>query len=491
MDGHFPESINQGKITKGKSEDSDPKNGSQCPFSFASLELLSKYGSRMKRLNGKQLIKRSYSSTDSSIDSHKLSTVEIMKIARARYIQESSGDISALIHPYQFGLASEATKDVELVLLLLVSAEKVLNQQFDHARRLLSACDHTASYIGNPVQRVVYYFAEALQKRIDTETGRVLSEGRECKVPQLDEGIARMQPSTFAYLQNFPFYHVTKFAGTQAILDSMASAKRIHLVDFLIGSGCHLPILMQALAVRNECPLEILKITAVGMKSKEMIEDTGRRLLSFANTMNLNFSFKIVMVSNMRDLSEDLFELEAGEAVGVYSSLFLRNFLAHPSHLESLIQVIKNLRPLVMVVTEVEANTCSPDYMDRFIEALFFYGANFDSFEACMGSSDPDRMSLEGGYFFRGIQDAITSEIKERITWHMKIDGWRAFLNRFGLLETELSMSSLYHADLVAKGFACGSCCSLDMDGKCLLVGWKGTPIFSLSAWKFNYEEEK
>lgn len=52
---------------------------------------------------------------------------------------------------------------------------------------------------------------------------------------------------------------------------------------------------MQALATQSECPLELLKITAVGITSKHLIEETGKQLASVAQTMNLTFSFKVLM----------------------------------------------------------------------------------------------------------------------------------------------------------------------------------------------------
>ncbi|KAK9911741.1 hypothetical protein M0R45_035633 [Rubus argutus] len=38
---------------------------------------------------------------------------------------------------------------------------------------------------------------------------------------------------------------------------------------------------------------------------------------------------------------------------------------------------------------------------------------------------------------------------------------------------------------LIASAEKVGSYCTLSMDGKCLLTGWKGTPLQSLSLWKF------
>lgn len=241
---------------------------------------------------------------------------------------------------------------------------------------------------------MVYYFAKALQERIDRKIGIISSEGREeCKrwLFDLEEAITSLQPTLLAYGLTLPFCYVYKSAGIQTILDNVASVRRIHLVDLGIRNGMHWPFLMQALAVRHECPVESLKMTAV-ITSQEMIKETGRRLSHFSETMGLPFSFKIVTVSDMKDLEEDLFGLEAGEIVGVYSSLILRNLIGLPGHFENLIRVIKSLHPVVMVMIEQEANTTSPEFMDRFIEGLLHYGALFDSVDACIGGCNQNRM---------------------------------------------------------------------------------------------------
>lgn len=56
---------------------------------------------------------------------------------------------------------------------------------------------------------------------------------------------------------------------------------------------------MQALASQPKCPLEHLKITAIGTKAKPIIEGTGNRLTDFARSMSLPFSFNVVMVTDM------------------------------------------------------------------------------------------------------------------------------------------------------------------------------------------------
>ncbi|KAG6667990.1 hypothetical protein CIPAW_01G139300 [Carya illinoinensis] len=356
-----------------------------------------------------------------------LSTEEIVRLAGAGFIQSTSQAAdgpSMPIHPFDLdfcGLSDDERRDMELAESLFASAEKAGSQQFERARKFLNQCDHLSSNTGNPVQRVVYYFSEALRQKIDP-------------------------PPTLANHEELPFCQVTQFAGIQAIIKNTVEARKIHIIDLGIRNGVQWTILMQALATRCECPLELLKITAVGTTSKHLLMETGKRLASFAQSLNLPFSFNVVMVSDMLDLREDLFELDADET------------------LESIMEVVRSINPCIMFVTEIEANHNSPAFVSRFVEALFYFKSKF---------------------FGEGIRNIVAAEGEERKIRNVKIDVWRAFFARYGMLETEFSTSSLYQASLLVKKFRCEKSFTLDMNGKCLITLWKLTPICSLSAWKF------
>ncbi|KAK1592416.1 hypothetical protein Q3G72_030377 [Acer saccharum] len=88
-------------------------------------------------------------------------------------------------------------------------------------------------------------------------------------------------------------------------------------------------------------------------------------------------------------------------------------------------------------------------------------------------------------FFGEGITNIVATEGEERKIRHVKLDVWRAFLARYGMEEAEMSMSSLYQADLVMKKFDRWNSCTMNMDGRSLMAGWKGTLMHSLSVWKF------
>ncbi|KAF2312745.1 hypothetical protein GH714_039826 [Hevea brasiliensis] len=233
------------EISSGIQVISESKKKNQQDFSFASLELLKKYDHG--RLNGGRIVQPSSDAPYTNLAGQELSTEEIIRIAGARFIQSNCQvvDIASMLNnPFGLSfsnLSDEEAKNVELVELLLASAEK-FNEWFT-------------------------IFSEALRERIDLGTGRISSGfGKQSSV--LNQEMTILNPATLACHERIPFFQVARFTGIQAIIDNVAGAKRIHVIDLQIRSGAQWAVLMQALVSRHDCLLELLKISAIGTTSK-------------------------------------------------------------------------------------------------------------------------------------------------------------------------------------------------------------------------------
>lgn len=247
------------------------------PFqiSISSLELLRNDGCKFKR-----------TARDGVLEPHtehrkaELSTSETMRIASAKYIQSSSGAGDDLALPGYFSCLSEdKIRNVRLAEILLAAADKVGCQQFNAASAWLDQCDELCCSTGNPVERVVYYFSEALREKIDRETGRISIKGLGKRMTlDVEEENMKPSPPIIAYHQLVPFSQIQQFSAIQTIVDNVAGAKKVHVLDFAIRSGIQWTVLMQALVARREHSLELLKVTAIGTHSQQVIEDTGKRL---------------------------------------------------------------------------------------------------------------------------------------------------------------------------------------------------------------------
>jgi len=166
-------------------------------------------------------------------------------------------------------------------------------------------------------------------------------------------------------------------------------------------------------------------------------------------------------VTDIAEIREDHFEIGEDEAMAVYSPYFLRSMVSRPDCMENLMRVIRNIKPVIMIVLEVEANHNSPSFVNGFIEALFFYSAYFDCLETCIKHEIECRMTIEA-VLSEGIRDIVAMEGRERTVRNVKIDFWRRFFARYRMVETGFSESSLYHAHLVAKEFSFGKLCTIE-----------------------------
>ncbi|GKE50767.1 DELLA protein RGL1-like protein [Tanacetum coccineum] len=136
------------------------------------LGLLSNYQSKFKRI-------REDSANENVAEVYKnLSTVEIIELAAEKFIKFSTQKVDGytmFTHPYGSSaftsLSVDETREVELVFQLLTAAEKVGRNQYETGSKFLTRCGWVASDSGTPVERVVYYLCEALQKRISKESG--------------------------------------------------------------------------------------------------------------------------------------------------------------------------------------------------------------------------------------------------------------------------------------------------------------------------------
>ncbi|KAL5983545.1 hypothetical protein ACLOJK_017632 [Asimina triloba] len=461
-------------------------------------ELFHPPSSSLVGLSNKYKIKHAVSGANRASSSLVMSTKEVIEIAAGQFVQVSDPRDEQLLmldHPLSSmlpRLPPDAVKSIDLVLLLLFSADKTDQQQLELAVALLEQCRDQSSNVGNPVERLVHYFSEALQERIERKMQfgswkqlPIAKAGSLSEDTTEEEVMLSQHPGLLALRDILPFTEVLQFTAIQAIAERVATATRVHLIDLGIMAGMRWTILMQVFATRSRHPIKLLKISAVG-PSKDKVDEIGKHLKDFAKKLNLRFAFNAVIVSDRKDLEEQSFGLKAGEVVAIHAPFILRMMILRPASLEKVMRLLRGLKPCVMIVSEIQASLNSTSFIKRFTEALFFYGAWFDCVGICLEEYDLWRMAVESQLFRRGIRSMIAAEDSDRLIRHVQIDVWRSFFARFGFVEIDLGRPALYQAQLINDQFACASCCTNAMDGKGLTIGWKGTPLHFVSAWRLQ-----
>lgn len=406
-----------------------------------------------------------------------LSVSQMIELAVRNFLHSNSE--IAISHPHKTAFSSiskSEAKDIQLVQNLVLCAEEVCNHRYDCARELLEEFSKLSSSSTNVMQRLVYYFAESLRDTIEIETRGLVNTRPLEFIPPIS--------ATAALLEKLPFNQVMQFAGVQAVLDHISSCRKVHILDLGLYGGLRHAVLMQALATRSECPLQHLKITAVATQSNLLIEEeAGIRLQNLAKSLNLSFSFHVISFEDILSLHQNDLCPDPEETVVVQASHALRFMIPK---LENLMAVLRSIVPHVMIITEVGGNVDSPVFVNRFIEALFYFGAGFDYVGHCLKDDLKLREYVESKLFSPSIRHIVAAEEENRKFRIVGINFWREIFARFGMAETELSKLALNHANSVLNMFDCCNFCNLGLDGNSLVVGWKDTPIFSLSAWKFQ-----
>ncbi|KAG9145789.1 hypothetical protein Leryth_011216 [Lithospermum erythrorhizon] len=161
-------------------------NDEKKEFLFSSSNLLKHDHTNFKICNEEQ---PSVPKDGTGVDNPKLSSENIVRLAGERFIDFASHmfiNTNTNVCPYSSNLTrltEDDKMDVELVQLLFTVVEEVSHKKTDRACRLLSDCRKIASNRRRPVQKAELYFAEALAKKIERETGKIVSNIWEAENP--------------------------------------------------------------------------------------------------------------------------------------------------------------------------------------------------------------------------------------------------------------------------------------------------------------------
>jgi len=92
-----------------------------------------------------------------------------------------------------------------------------------------------------------------------------------------------------------------------------------------------------------------------------------------------------------------------------------------------------DLRPLVMVINELDADLNNNFFLPRFREAVEWFSTVFDSLEAGLPRASPHRHNCERLYFARDIINVVACEGLSRAVRAEKMEAWQRRLREAGL----------------------------------------------------------
>ncbi|XP_073136583.1 protein NODULATION SIGNALING PATHWAY 2-like [Henckelia pumila] len=387
------------------------------------------------------------------------------------------------------GGGTEDCKGLRLVHLLMAAAEALAGADKcrELARVILVRLKELVSpNAGTNMERLGSYFTEALQRLMDGGKCGGGGGGGGGKEEHRQTDVL----AAFQLLQDMsPYVKFGHFTANQAILEAVTHDRRVHIVDYDIMEGIQWASLMQALVSRKDgSPPPHLRITALsrggggGRRSFGTVQETGRRLTSFAASIGQPFSFHQCRLDASETFKPSTLKLVRGEALVINCMLHLPHFnYRSPDSIASFLSGSKTLNPRLITLVEEEMGPAGDEgFVGRFMDSLQHYSAMCDSLEAGFPMQGRSRALVERVFLGPRISGSL-----DRI-YSSHGDGygrsWGQWLAGTGLYPTNISFSNHCQAKLLIGLYNDGYRVEELATNK-LVLGWKSRRLLSASIW--------
>ncbi|KAI6673365.1 hypothetical protein NL676_001271 [Syzygium grande] len=358
---------------------------------------------------------------------------------------------------------------LHLLTLLLQCAEAVSADNLEEANRMLLEISELSTPYGTSAQRVAAYFSEAISARLVNSCLGIYTT-----LPSVPH--SHKISSAFQVFNGIsPFVKFSHFTANQAIQEAFEREERVHIIDLDIMQGLQWPGLFHILASRPGGPPHV-RLTGLGT-SVEALEATGKRLADFADKLGLPFEF-IPVAEKVGNLDPERLNVSKREAVAVH---MLQHSLYDVTGSDAnTLWLLQRLAPKVVTVVEQDLSHAG-SFLGRFVEAIHYYSALFDSLGASYGEESEERNVVEQQLLSREIRNVLAFGGLSR-SGEAKFTSWREKLQQAGFRGVSLAGNAATQATLLLGMFSCDGY-TLVEDNGALKLGWKDLCLLTASAW--------
>ncbi|KAJ1378234.1 hypothetical protein SESBI_48065 [Sesbania bispinosa] len=351
--------------------------------------------------------------------------------------------------------------------------EAVSAENLEDANKMLLEISQLSTPFGTSAQRVAAYFSEAISARLVSSCLGIYAS-----LPHTHQ--SHKVASAFQVFNGIsPFVKFSHFTANQAIQEAFDREERVHIIDLDIMQGLQWPGLFHILASRPGGP-PYVRLTGLGT-SMEALEATGKRLSDFASKLGLPFEF-FPVADKVGNLDPERLNVSKAEAVAVH---WLQHSLYDVTGSDTnTLWLLQRLAPKVVTVVEQDLSNAG-SFLGRFVEAIHYYSALFDSLGSSYGEESEERHVVEQQLLSREIRNVLAVGGPSR-TGEIKFHNWREKLQQCGFRGISLAGNAATQASLLLGMFPSEGY-TLVEDNGILKLGWKDLCLLTASAWRPPY----
>ncbi|MFS7987280.1 putative transcription factor GRAS family [Helianthus anomalus] len=363
---------------------------------------------------------------------------------------------------------------LHLLTLLLQCAELVSADNFEEANKMLLEISELSTPYGTAAQRVATYFSEAMSARLMNSCLGIYNT-----LPPnvaFSQSLKKMTSAFQVFNGISPFVKFSHFTANQAIQEAFEREDRVHIIDLDIMQGLQWPGLFHILASRPGGP-PFVRLTGLG-SSLDALQATGKRLSDFAEKLGLPFEFSAV-TDKVGNLNPERLNVSKREAVAVH---WLQHSLYDVTGSDTnTLWFLQRLAPKVVTVVEQDLSHAG-SFLGRFVEAIHYYSALFDSLSSSYGEESEERHVVEQQLLSKEIRNVLAVGGPSR-TGEVKFSNWREKLEQCGFKGISLAGNAAAQATLLLGMFPSNGYTLVEDKGT-LKLGWKDLCLLTASAWR-------